>query len=281
MNMIIDGHAHACGEYYDYDSIIRVLDENNTDRVVLCPGEVNSRKNYGLPLISERFPKKDIMFAVNRVIGFVTKMTGAAKHVDEQNAYVYDLSQMSSGRIIQSYWINPLDQDCLSKLEDDHKAYGFKLIKLHQCWHPFDMVCENVGKILTWALGHHMPVFIHLSTREQVDAFIQISNDHRDNTFIVAHLIGFEAIHENSKNPNLYYEISPPQLIDEERLKKAINQVGVNRVILGSDTPYGKQNLQMNLNRIDSFDINESEKNLIKGENMYRLLFPDEIMVNY
>jgi len=65
-------------------------------------------------------------------------------------------------------------------------------------------------------------------------------------------------------------------LIGVERLKKAIDQAGANKIILGSDTPYGKQNLQVNLNRIDSFDINESEKNLIKGENMFRLLFPDE-----
>ena len=276
--MIIDGHAHACGEYYDYASIIRVLDENKTDRVVLCPGEVNSRKSYGLPRISERFLQEDIMFAVNRIIGYVTKITGAVKHVDEQNAYVYALSRISSGRIIQSYWINPLDRDYLSKLEDDYSAYGFKLIKLHQCWHPFEMISKNIGKILTWALDHHMPVFIHLSTREQVAAFIQASNDHRDNTFIVAHLIGFEAIHEKSKNPHLYYEISPPPLIGIERLRKVIDQAGANKIILGSDTPYGKQNLQMNLSRIDSLDINESEKKLIKGENIYRLLFPDETM---
>ncbi len=131
--MIIDGHAHACGEYFDYESIIKMLDENKADKVVLCPGEINSKKTYGLPLLSERFPQKDFMFAVNRVIGFMTKLTGAAKHIDKQNRYVYELSQMSSGRIIQAYWINPLDRDCLSNLENNYQAYGFKLIKMHQC----------------------------------------------------------------------------------------------------------------------------------------------------
>jgi hypothetical protein len=60
--MIIDGHAHACGEYCNLESIIRVLVSNNTDKVVLCPGEVNSKKTYGLPLLSEKFPKKDFIF---------------------------------------------------------------------------------------------------------------------------------------------------------------------------------------------------------------------------
>ena len=276
--MIIDGHAHACGEYFDYESIMKVLDENNADKVVLCPGEVNSKKSYGLPLLSKMFQQRDFMFGVNRVIGFVTKLSGAAKHIDDQNRYVHELAQMSSGRIIQAYWINPLDWDCLSTLENDYQAYGFKLIKMHQCWHPFDMASENVGKIFEWALLHQMPVFVHLSNRKQVKAFIQKANDHMDNTFIVAHLIGFEDIYAHTKNPNLYYEISPPPLIDVERLKNAIDQAGANKVILGSDTPYGKKNLQMNLNRIDAFDINEHEKNLIKGGNMYRLLFPDETM---
>jgi uncharacterized protein len=92
------------------------------------------------------------------------------------------------------------------------------------------------------------------------------------NTFIIAHLIGFEEIHTHAKNQNLFYEISPPQLIDVERLKHAIDQAGAERVILGSDTPYGKKNLQMNLKRIDSLDISEQEKKLIKGENMQRLI---------
>jgi len=57
--LIIDGHPHACREYFDYDSIIKVLDENKADKVVLCPGEVNSKNSYGLPLLSEWFPQKD------------------------------------------------------------------------------------------------------------------------------------------------------------------------------------------------------------------------------
>ncbi|MTI79522.1 MAG: hypothetical protein FH758_01370 [Firmicutes bacterium] len=271
--MIIDGHAHACGEYFNYENIIKVLDSNKTDKVVLCPGEANSKKTYGLPLLSEKYPKKDFMFAVNRVIGFVTKLGGAAKHIDEQNRYVYKLSQMSPDRIIQAYWINPLDRHCLLKLEDDYKEYGFKLIKLHQCWHKFDISCESFKKITEWALEHNMPIFIHISTIRQVNAFIQIANKYLNNSFIIAHLIGYENIHKHAKNRNVFYEISPPQLISLERLKNAIDNVGANKVILGSDTPYGKNNLQININRINHLGISEYEKNLIKGKNMYKLLF--------
>ena len=39
-----------------------------------------------------------------------------------------------------------------------------------------------------------------------------------------------------------------------------------------SHTPYGKGNLKKNINRINNLDISESEKRLILGDNMKRLL---------
>ncbi|HYF83484.1 MAG TPA: amidohydrolase family protein [Clostridia bacterium] len=271
--MIIDGHAHACGEYYNIESILRVLDSNNTDKVVLCPGEANSKKTYGLPLLSEKFPNKDFIFVVNRIIGFITKINGAAKHINEHNRYVYELFQMCPDKIIQSYWVNPLDNDCLTKLKDDYAKYNFKIIKLHQCWHKFDISNENSTKIIEWAFEQSIPIFIHISTKKQVQAFIQTANKYYNNTFIVAHLIGFEDIYEHVKNSNIYYEVSPPQLIPINKLKIAISKVGAERLILGSDTPYGKNNLRINIDCINSLDISEHEKDLIKGQNMYKLLF--------
>lgn len=47
--MIIDGHSHACGKFLTAESIVRTLDKNGVDRVVLVPGELNSRSEYTLP----------------------------------------------------------------------------------------------------------------------------------------------------------------------------------------------------------------------------------------
>jgi hypothetical protein len=47
--MVIDGHAHASGEYLKVESITDYLSRNNTDKVVLVPGELNSSKTYHLP----------------------------------------------------------------------------------------------------------------------------------------------------------------------------------------------------------------------------------------
>jgi predicted TIM-barrel fold metal-dependent hydrolase len=132
---------------------------------------------------------------------------------------------------------------------------------------------RNTKKIVEWALEENLPIFIHISSAEQVQEFICTANEFKENTFIVAHLIGFDEIYNGAKNPNLYYEISPPQLVPVRKLKNAIARVGADRLILGSDTPYGRGNLKINLERIDRLDISESEKSMIKGDNMHRLLF--------
>ena len=41
---------------------------------------------------------------------------------------------------------------------------------------------------------------------------------------------------------------------------------------MGSDTPYGKDNLRNNIDRIKNLDISTEEKDLILGENIRKLL---------
>lgn len=270
--LIIDGHAHACGEYHDLDSILGVLDSNHAAKVVLSPGEAGSKKTYGLPSLSERFPGQDFIFGVNAVIGFVTRISGAAAHIDQQNEYVNKLAKMCPERIIQAYWANPLEDSSVEKLESDYERFRFRMLKLHQCWNRFDLRSTHADAIMDWTLGHNMPIFIHISTKQQVQAFIATANAHLEQTFIVAHLIGFEDIHRSIRNENVYYEVSPPQLIPVNKLKSALDKVGAERLILGSDTPYGKGNLRKNIDRIDGLPISDREKELIMGANIYELL---------
>ena len=44
--MRIDGHAHACGGYLTIENIHNTLSNNNTDAVVLVPGELNNSNTY-------------------------------------------------------------------------------------------------------------------------------------------------------------------------------------------------------------------------------------------
>ena len=97
--------------------------------------------------------------------------------------------------------------------------------------------------------------------------------EHHKPTFIIGHLFGLERyIQANIESENIFFEISSPALISIPRLKKAIKFFGAHRILLGSDTPYGQDNLKLNLARVRDLAISDEEKRLILGENMKKLL---------
>ena len=67
--MIIDGHAHACGGYLTPENINKTLDNSGTDKVILVPGEPNSKAEYFLPNLAALFPNLNVVKATN----FLTK----------------------------------------------------------------------------------------------------------------------------------------------------------------------------------------------------------------
>jgi predicted TIM-barrel fold metal-dependent hydrolase len=90
---------------------------------------------------------------------------------------------------------------------------------------------------------------------------------------IVAHLFGLELyIQSGLSFENVYFEISSPQLVSLQRLKVALHHFGARRIVLGSDTPYGKDNLHLNLERVRALPISDEEKALILGGNTQELL---------
>jgi predicted TIM-barrel fold metal-dependent hydrolase len=52
----------------------------------------------------------------------------------------------------------------------------------------------------------------------------------------------------------------------------ALRFFGAQHLILGSDSPYGKKNLQSNIDRISELDITDQDKKLILGENLLLIL---------
>jgi len=270
--MVIDGHAHACGSYLTLEYIEKYLDEHGIDKVVLCGGEPNSRKNYSYPMISNIFKGQELGYFFNKIISKVTKASHVANHIDEQNEYVYNLSCQLPQRVINAYWVNPLDDDYMDKLQKKYQTYKFKMIKLHQCWTNFDISCEQCTAIFNWTTEHNVPVFIHLLSHEQVVKFVKVANKFKDTTFIVAHMIGSYYMSNTLKNQNVFFDLSAPQLYSLDILKRAINNFGVQRLLLGSDTPYGIDNIDKVRKNLSQLSLLDNEIALICGDNLAKLL---------
>ena len=271
--MIIDGHAHACGEFLTPESIIKKLNNSGVDKVILVPGELESSKNYSLPNIAEIFPSRNVVKITNYLTKFVMKITGAIVQIPEGNEYVYKLTKKTVGRVIQFVWITQQIANPAKYLDKKLVEWRFSGVKLHQCWENFSIDSEFFSTIAEWTEKNDMPLFIHLSSDSDVMEIIKYKRNHPQLKLIIAHLFGLELfIKSGFKDENLYFDSSTLQLTSTKRLMDAIKFAGAKNVTMGTDTPYGKNNLRKNIERIKNLDISSKEKDLILGENMKELL---------
>lgn len=272
--MIIDGHAHACGVFLNPENIIEKLDKSKVDKVILVPGELGSTKNYSLPNFARLFPSKNVVKITNSLTRLVIKLTGAISQIPEGNEYVCNLTQKTNGRVIQFIWITQGIENPDQYLSEKFEEWGFKGVKLHQCWENFSIESDFFKIVAEWAERKDLPLFIHLFSDKDVKKLIKYKKEHPHlKIIIIAHLFGLELfIKTNFKDENLYFDSSTIQLTSTKRLNDAIRFVGSCRITMGTDTPYGKENLSRNIRRINDLNIPEAEKKLILGENIKRIL---------
>ena len=271
--MIIDGHAHACGEYLTTQGITDCLDRDNAGKVVLVPGESQSSKTYDLPFLAEKFPKTNVVRWTNSLTKLMIRITGKAAEIEEGNHYVYKLARECPDRIVQFYWVTQYIRDFPDELESRYHSWKFKGLKLHQCWENFSVESEFFRTTAGIAGKYDIPLFIHPLNEKQVNLLIKYKQSHRSLKLIIGHLFGVELFTGNARDyENIFFEISSPRLISGLRLKRALNKLGHERFILGSDTPYGRDNLFLNIKRINELPVSQNGKDAILGTTMKYLL---------
>ncbi|MFA8451192.1 MAG: amidohydrolase family protein [Bacteroidales bacterium] len=272
--MIIDGHSHACGQYLTAAGIIDALDKHGVDKVVLVPGELNSKSEYSLPNIASKFPAHNVVKVTNKLTKFIMRLTGKIKDIEAGNEFVYNLKTKTNNRVIQFIWITKRVGKVSDYLNEKYDEWGFHGVKMHQCWEQFSINSDYFKDVAKWVEEKNLPLFIHLYSDSDVLKLIEYKRKHPELKLIVAHLFGLELfIKEFQNDGNLYFDSSPLQLVSDCRLMKAIDYVGINKVLMGTDTPYGaKDNLWKSINRIIKLDLSKEDKALLLGLNMKRLL---------
>jgi predicted TIM-barrel fold metal-dependent hydrolase len=271
--LIIDGHAHSAGEFCRGEDIIRTLDGLGVDKVVLCPGPINEPKKWPVPPLARVFRKRGLGLPGNRLLRLTAGYVAKRFDFDASNAYVAGLGRRYPGRIVQACWVDPADAGLRVWLEARHDEWKFRALKLHQCYQRFRSDSPGMHELALIAGVRKLPVFIHLYARRDALDLLSLVAAHSETTFVIAHLLGLEvfAAADRSLLRNVYFDISPPNLNPLRLVKRALRISGAERLLLGSDTPYGKDNLRMSIERVRGLDISDEEKALILGGNARRI----------
>ncbi len=270
---IIDGHAHSAGEFVRGEDVVRTLDALGVEAVILCPGPVNEAKKWPVPPMDRVFRRRGLGLPGNRLLRLTSGYVRKRFRFEESNAYVAGLARRFPGRILQACWVDPDDADALRALPAKHEEWQFKALKVHQCFQRFRSDSPGMGELARFASERRLPVFIHLYAKRDALGLVGLAAAHPGTAFVVAHLLGFEvfARADRARIANVFFDISPPGLCPIALVRRALREFGAGRLLLGSDTPYGKDNLAKAVARVRGLDIADGEKGMILGGNARRL----------
>jgi predicted TIM-barrel fold metal-dependent hydrolase len=275
--MIVDGHAHACGELLTLDGLLRALDTNGVDRVVLVPGEHASSRSYPLPDLARLLPGREVAGVTNAVTMAVVRLKRAARHLDGDNAMVAEYARVRPDRVVQFFWLTLREGFAADEIAGRLHAWRFSGLKLHQCWDRFEVESPAFGAAADFAAAHALPVFVHLRGPSQATALAKVALAHPQTRFIVAHLIGLERfIAAGRDGGNVYFDISCPDIVSTTRILRAVRHFGADHVLMGSDTPYGRDAMARSVRRVRALGLPSGDERAILCGTAARLLGIDQ-----
>lgn len=272
--MIIDGHAHACGEYLTSEKIEKKLEQAKADMVLLTPGQYGSKITYPLKNLAKINPLGDVVSKNNRTTGFMISLIRAIKDIPKGNEYVYQLRCALPDKVRQCYWVTKANW---KEVQRDYERMKFDTIKFHQCWENFSLEDEFFVKTVEWASENQIPIFVHIRDLDQMEELIRFIKKHPKAIMIIGHLYGVELFMKEEKEyfKNTYFDLSNFYFVSPERTMLAYEHFGAAHLLMGSDTPYGKQSLENTIQQINDLEIPSEDKDKILGQNIAGLILKD------
>ena len=247
--VIIDGHTHFAGPEKglppnSVEELLSVMDANGIDAVVTTP-----------PLSS----------------------IGADRKYDEANAFISEAMKKAPNKIFGFIRVNPhFLEHALSSIQDGVKHKGFKGIKLHPRNEAFPINSEElVFPIAELASKLKVPLLFHTGDPDtcgfaQPTLVGDLADTYPEVTIIVGHMgkrLYEDAILVARWFDNIILETS---FHTPREIGRAVERVGADRVVYGSDMPFGIPEISIMSVRLCK--ISEKEKELILGLNMARIL---------
>lgn len=232
MEMIVDAHTHL-GKFpvfnvgLDADDLVGLMDRNGISHSVLfsLPNELTLEA-------VRRYP--------NRLSGLV--------------------------------WINPHDgEEALNLVERAVKDWGFKGVKMHPLLDAYLPDSDVVHPVMELARKLRIPVLFHSGHPPWSLPwhFGNLAEAFPDVPIVVGHMGHGHIVYINGalevarKHDNIYLETSGMPM--HSKIKEAVDTVGVDRVMYGSDAPFGHPAFEMK--KVEVSGIGGDEMDRVLGEN--------------
>lgn len=238
--MIIDAHNHAGGpdrgdgKMQSPGEIVAEMDRLGVDRAVIFP-------------FNEVQPGVSFSLANNRIADAIRE---------------YPDRLVGFARLDPNYGENAIEE-----LRRDIRI-GLAGLKLHPSSQSFSLRDGYLREIIKEAAKYNVPIIFDSGKKESPpDQFGELAELFPEARLIMAHMYG-NFLEVAKKHLNIYLQTTG--MFKLEVIRGAVETLGAERIIMGSDSPY--ISMEREIGKIRSLNISPEEKELIMGENMRALL---------
>jgi predicted TIM-barrel fold metal-dependent hydrolase len=192
------------------------------------------------------------------------------------NDLVRKAVQKYPDRLLGCYWPNPHEENAAEKVKIALTEWGFKGIKLHPLFQAFLPNDKIVHPIMQEAVRARVPVLIHTghSPFSLPWSVGELAENFPDVKIVMLHMgdghgVYMEAAINTAKRMNnIYLETS--RMPNGEKIREAMNLVGKDRVMYGSDIPFGDPVVE--IVKATALELSEEEYQLYFYRNAKNLL---------
>lgn len=253
--MVTDCHYHYFAEEFDYDRKLSEMESCGIEKIALMAP---------IAAIFESEPEKPIMRFMRSLFGKKLFMplfrkllcTFKGSGIDimgeevpiyftPDNTGVFEIADKHTDRLMAWVTLNPSNcssEKVTAELKKWSQHEAFIGVKAHPFYHQYKASC--LEPIFTALNEMEKPILIHMGF-DDMPHILRLADKYLNVNVILAHCAFpfFDIMWpEIAKRKNIFVDISSSCYVDEKTVRRAVCVLGVEKLVYGSDGPYGPSN---------------------------------------
>lgn len=218
----------------------------------------------------------DLMDKAEVNISVIFTIVGLIRDFSQHNDELAKVVRAYPTRLVGLGSVNPwYGDEALAEIHRCFAELNLSGLKLHPWFTGFLVNSELMNPICELAAKFDKPIFLHTGTLPG-SAPLQVANlalRFPTVRFILGHMglpdLWWEAVAAAVRHPNIYLETAGAHSLS---IKRAVELLGAERVLFGSDSPFGgSNNVFFQLKKITLLDFSLQEQKQIFGLNAARI----------
>lgn len=291
--MIIDSHIHLEPEIFTQERMLACMDKQGIDKALLIAAVNEPFYSSGSWFESTllRMVRRSL-YRVNTAGGYLYEMmldnrghfitpTGKCRIYEKpDNAPVARAINQNPGRFMGWIFVNPsVEGDPLAELEKWSDNRGMVGVKAHPFFHRYPV--SELDDVALWCKERGCPILVHLGFTGGTGDYRRLPEKYPGLKVIYAHagIPYFRKLWSFIKDKeDVYVDLSCIGWLDGVLMREAVNFLGADKCLYGTDGPYGPQQPGEDFDYglikglIEALPLPESQIEKIFSKNFERLI---------